>query len=67
LRRLALLTVAVPLVLAPAAFGQAPAQMSVGVVGLHQGKSTYVVAHSKVRVAGTINSAAAGDGVCSPA
>jgi hypothetical protein len=63
LRRLALLTIAAPLVLAPAAFGQVPAQLSAHVVGLHQGKRTYAVAHTNVRVAGTINVAAAGDGV----
>jgi hypothetical protein len=63
LRRLALLTLAVPLLLAPAAEAQAPAQLSASVVGLHQGKRIYVVAHTKVRVAGTLNAAAAGDGV----
>jgi peptidoglycan hydrolase-like protein with peptidoglycan-binding domain len=64
LRRLALLTIAAPLVLAPAAAqAQAPADLTASVVGLHQGKATYVVAHTKVRVAGTINAAAAGDGV----
>jgi L,D-transpeptidase-like protein len=63
LRRLALLTVAVSLALAPAALAQAPAQLKVGVVGLHQGKHIYTVAHTRVRVAGTMNVAAAGDGV----
>jgi hypothetical protein len=63
LRRLALLTLAAPLLLAPAAEAQARAQLSASVVGLHQGKRLYVVAHTKVRVAGTINAAAAGDGV----
>jgi L,D-transpeptidase catalytic domain len=63
LRRLALLTIAAPLALAPAAFAQESAQISVGVVGLHQGKRIYTAAHTKVRVAGKINVAAAGDGV----
>jgi hypothetical protein len=63
LRRIALLTIAAPLLLAPAAHAQAPANLKLGVVGLHKGKHTYVVAGTKVRVAGTINAAAAGDGV----
>jgi lipoprotein-anchoring transpeptidase ErfK/SrfK len=63
LRRIALLTAAVPLLLAGPAAAQAPAGISAGVVGLHKGKATYVVAQTKVRVAGTINAAAAGDGV----
>ena len=63
MRRLALLTLAAPLLLAPAAEAQAPPQLGLDVVGLHQGKRIYVVAKTKVRVAGTINAAAAGDGV----
>jgi hypothetical protein len=63
LRRLALLTLAAPLLLAPAAEAQAPPQLGLDVIGLHQGKRIYVVAKTKVRVAGTINAAAAGDGV----
>jgi hypothetical protein len=63
LRRIAPLILAAPLFLATAAHAQAPAQLKASVVGLHQGGTVYVVAHTKVRVAGTINVAAAGDGV----
>ena len=66
MRRIAAVTLAAPLALAPAATAQAPAQpanLTVGVVGLHKGKHTYVVAQTRVRVAGTINVAAAGDAV----
>src|SRR4051812_3688024 len=69
LRRIAPLTLAAAIAVMPAAAAAqapappAPAKLTLGVVGLHQGKHTYVVAHTKVRVAGTINALAAGDAV----
>ena len=67
--RIALASIAGSLLLAPAAFAQAPvpgsqpANIKASVVGLHSGKRVYAVAGTKVRVAGTMNPAAAGDGV----
>ena len=76
LRRIVPLSAAALLLMAPAAVAQVPtptptppapqpqpAKLTIGVVGLRQGKRTYVVAGGKVRVAGTMNAAGAGDAV----
>ncbi len=74
LRRIAPLTAAALLVMAPAAMAQVPtptqpapqlqrAKLTIGVVGLRYKQRTYVVAGTNVRVAGTMNAAGAGDGV----
>jgi hypothetical protein len=67
LRRIAPLSAVAFLAFVPSAMAQAPtpapANLTIGVVGLRQGSHTYVVAHTKVRVAGTMNVAGAGDGV----
>ena len=74
LRRIVLLLAAAMLVMAPSALAQVPtptppapqaqpAKLTIGVVGLRQGRRTYVVAGTNVRVAGTMNVAGAGDAV----
>jgi hypothetical protein len=78
LRRTALATVAASLVLAPAASAQLPvpptptppttpqlqpANITVGVAGLREGRRTYAVARTRVQVLGHMNPAAAGDTV----